>query len=173
MKHLITVLLAGVVSVLVALGMGHQAPAPRLGALAGPDIPSSWVRWGGVAVYQSEGTLKQATTTPCAIQSPSATSTLESAAIRIDTASTTATTWDIAQAATAYATTTAIGTPYIVGANAQATIQASTSPAAGAATVLAPNTWIVFGARAGITSGDTAGTGFVPSGVCRATFTAF
>lgn len=146
-----------------------QDASSSFGALAGPDIQSRYLAWGGIREYRTTIPITQATTTPCAIQSPAATSTLLSAGIKLDVSSSTATTWDIARSNTAFATTTAVGTAYVVGAGAQALINASTSPAAGAAEVFSPNQWLVFGVRAGVTPGSN-GAGFVPVGACHASF---
>lgn len=143
------------------------------GAVTSPDMPFFYLHWGagnGVQVFPTGRKLATATTTPCSIQSPSATSTLQSAGLKLDVASTSATTWSLYNSATPYLTTTAINTGYVVSASAQGFIQASTSPAALAATVFAPNTYAVWSETGGITGGDTLGTGFVPSGACQATF---
>jgi hypothetical protein len=169
---IILVLLAAVIVAMGAFVGVKSIPHP-LGALSTPDFPTSYYGVGGVRVWKYAVPLTQATTTPCNIQSPAATSTLGAAGIQITVSSSTATTWTIAKSTTPNATTTAIGTDYAVSASASAFIQASSSPAAAAVTVLAPNTWIVFGAKGGITSGDTVGTGFVPTGTCHATFEAY
>lgn len=169
MKNTFIVGLAGIIIAGVALILPnlHQAPATLGGSGAIDSV--SYHCWAGVCHFYGSASLKAATTTPCAIQAPAATSTLSATGIRLDVSSSTATVWDIAKASTAYATTTALGTAYTVSGGAQAFVQASTSP--GANTVLAPSSWVVFGARQGITAGD-AGTGFVPSGTCFASFTA-
>lgn len=166
--------LAGLFAAAVLLVGGFVFRAPvvenAFGALAGPDIPSPYLMWGNVREYRGGQALTQATTTPCAIQSPAATSTLVELGVKVDVASSTVSTrWDIAKATTAFATTTAIGTLQNIPAGAQAFFHASTSPAAGAVEVFAPNTWVVIGVRDGITPG-TAGTGFVPVGRCQASF---
>jgi hypothetical protein len=168
-KTLITSILGGVV---VLAGSVIFAEKPiSVGALGSPDIISPYLNWGGVRTWNSRIDIKQATTTVCAIQSPAATSTLRYAAVKIDLASTTATIWNVAKANTAFATTTAIGTAHSVAGSSQDFILASTSPAAGDALVFAPNQWLVVGVQAGITSGDAAGTGFVPTGSCQASWT--
>ena len=165
--------IAGLIAAVVLLLGGYVFHTPAVenvfGALAGPDIPSPYLNWGGMRQWNNGLSFTQATTTPCAIQSPAATSTLVEAGVRVDVASTTATRWDIAKAANAFATTTAIGSMQNIAADGQAFFHASTSPGAGAVEVFAPNTFLVIGVRGGITPG-TAGTGFVPSGRCQATF---
>lgn len=108
----------------------------------------------------ADNTPTAATTTPWALQSPSATSTLIAAWCRVDVSSTTASTLTIARAATPYATTTLLGR-YGIAANAQATVVASSTPTAGEATTFSPNTYLVVGMAGGI------GT-FSPSGSCGA-----
>lgn len=120
---------------------------------------------GGVeTIGNRTASLTQATTTVCAIQSPAATSTLQSASILLTVSSTTASSVVLAKATTAFATTTNLNTE-AVAANAQATIVASTSPTGGNKDLIfSPSTWLVVGM-----SGGT-GT-FSPTGVCTATWT--
>lgn len=81
------------------------------GALAGPDIPSEYLRWGGAASYRRQAELTNATAatnTPCILTSPAATSTLRFAMLRVSTGSTTATKWHLSKGTgTSEATTTA------------------------------------------------------------------
>jgi hypothetical protein len=150
---------------------GDVAGAPTTyGAVTGPDSYFPCESHNGVTTCFARQALRQATSTVCAIKSPAATSTMPIGGVRVTTASSTATIWDLARASTPFATTTAIGTAYNVAGSAMADIQASTSPSAGAATVFPPNTYLVIGVRQSITAGDTAGTGSVTSGYCSATF---
>lgn len=168
-----TIILSGIVALAVSAGtlfLVTPEAAPVVVGSGGAISNVNYYSAAGVTTYYGSAGLKSATSTPCAIQSPAATSTLMAAGLRLDNASSTATIWVIAKGTTPFATTTAFGTEYTVGASGQAFIQASTSPTAGAATVLAPNTYIVFGARAAITAGDTGGLGFVPVGQCSAEF---
>jgi hypothetical protein len=142
-----------------------------LGAIAGPDIPSSYLKWGlghGVRVWANAVPFTTATTTVCAIQSPAATSTLRSAGVRFTVSSTTASLVTLNKSTTAFATTTLIGEEMAVSANAQATIVATTTTAQDEAevTTFGPNEWFVVGMEGGV------GT-FSPSGVCHATFEEF
>jgi hypothetical protein len=141
---------------------------PQVGSSAGPIDQTNYHCWAGVCEYFQAATLKPATTTPCAIQSPNATSTLIGFWARLDVASTAATTWDMAKATSPSATTTILGTAALaVAANAQAALSATSSAPT---SILAPNTWVVLGARAGFSAGDAVGTGFVPTGTCYAKF---
>jgi len=135
----------------------------ELGALASPDIPYDWLRVGGVLHGYGHQSLRTATTTLCAIQSPTSTSTLVYGSAKFDTSSTTAMTVVMAQSATAFATTTQIGSDYLIGADAQGLMVASTSPATlgSGETIFAPSQWFVVSA-----SGGT-GT-FSPTGTCNA-----
>lgn len=117
----------------------------------------------GVTETRKRTTMTTSTTTPCALQSPSATTTLMSASVSFTTSSTSASIITIAKAASAFATTSQIGTDYAVGADAQATIVASTTPT-GSTIVFAPSQWLVMGMQ-----GGSAGN-FSPVGACIAEF---
>lgn len=156
----------------------NQTTGANLGALAGPDIPSGYLRWGGgngVRVWPTGRALTQGTTTVCSILSPAATSTLLSAGLKLDVASSSATLVEFGQSTSVpTATTTRIGTAYVVAGGASAFIAASTSPTTGATTVFAPNTYLNIKVQGGVTLGDSAtaagAAGFVPTGACQATF---
>lgn len=144
----------------------------KVGALAGPDIASPYLRWGDLATYRTKLALNTATNTPCAIQSPAATSTFVSTTLRINVGSSTATTWFASKGTSAYATTTNLG-QFALGSGAQGTLYVATSTAQVAgvvmtvdsAAVFAPNTWIVW---------TVAGTAISDSskftGTCQAIF---
>lgn len=142
-------------------------PDRPLGALAGPDIPSPYLRWGDVAVFKGRMALNTATSTPCALQSPAATSTLISASLQIQTPTSTATFWQVAKAASGFATTTALNGHHLVASGALSTVVASTtqSDATDDSMVFGPSQWLVWGAE-----------GFLPAdatklnGVCQATW---
>lgn len=186
MDTLKVVLIAGITSALIGIGAffafpSHQASVEQpVGALAGPDIPSNYLRWGsgyGVRYWPTSRALTTGTTTICSIQSPAATSTLSWAGIKFDVSTSSATILDIGKASTPYATTTLIGTTYNILAGAQAFVQASTSPAAGAAVVFAPSVYLNFKTQGGTTGGETASaansSGYVPSGSCQAEFISY
>lgn len=120
---------------------------------------------GGFKTNSVTKDLTTSTTTVCAIQSPSATSTLVGGGIRMTTSSTTASTVTIAKATTAFATTTLINSAS-VSANAQATVLAASTTVSSLEQtnrIFAPNTWLVFGMAGGT------GT-FSPVGSCSASF---
>ena len=136
-------------------------------AVSSPDIQSPYFSVGGVRTWAARSeNLISATTTVCAIQSPTATSTLTRASLRLSVGSTTASTVVIAKSATAFATTTAIGGGALA-ANAQGTFSATTTPATltslDGVMTFAPSQWVVFGMTGGI------GT-FSPTGACSATW---
>lgn len=140
-----------------------------LGALTGPDIPYSYFSFGGVRRFAARVTsLNQASTTACAIQSPSATSTLITASLYIRTATTTASVVTLARAANNSATTTQIGQDYAIASLTQADIIASTTRSDITHTsglFFPPNQWLVWGLKG-------AGGGFYPTGSCSATWEA-
>lgn len=156
----------GVVAVL-ALFLAVQSPAPQVierpvGAVASPDIPSPWIRFGGVQTYaQATNSLTQGSATVCSLQSPNATSTLVSGGIRFTTASSTQWLVEIGKATTNSATTTLLGTG-IITANGQGTILASSTFGLGVdpVQVFAPSTY--FNVKV-----PTAGGG-APVGHCHA-----
>jgi len=139
-----------------------------IGSVAGTDLYNDYFRFGsgdGIRVWNTAQGLQTATTTVCSIQSPSATSTLTAAGIKIDVATTTQSILDIGTSASSNtSTSTQIGTTYTIAANAQAFVQASTTPAALARTVLAPKTFLNFNMVGG------AGLKVSPSGACHASF---
>ena len=164
------VVLALVLS-LVAVFKAGPGPAGRdgkdgLGAIPGVEVSGPSWSVNGVRSEYASSRLRQATTTVCALRSPSATSTLMHASITLDTSSTTATTVTLAKATTAYATTTLV-TSAAVNANAQATIiatsTANTVSALGTINtrVFAPNNYLVVGMQGGVGS-------FSPVGSCNA-----
>ena len=136
-----------------------------LGAVSSPDIQSPYFSFGGVRFWGAHTeTLKTATTTPCALLSPAATSTLMTASISFKVSSTTASTVTLAKATTAYATTTLLASAALA-ANAQGTLVASTTASGGATldgtNVFGPSQWLVVGMAGGT------GT-FSPTGTCQA-----
>lgn len=138
-----------------------------VGAVSGPDFYFDYFGVNDVLRYPSRKTLVLATTTPCAIKSPSATSTLLHTSLQIIVASSTATVWTVAKAASGFATTTPLRNNISLGSGAFGSMLhvASTSVVAiDSVDVFAPNTYLVWSK-----SGDTpAGSGL--AGVCQAEF---
>jgi hypothetical protein len=168
-KHL----LAGVVVALAFLGVGlwlapeEKVEVPVQGALSGPDIQSTWLRVGGIRHEYRYAALNTATTTPCALQSPAATSTLTHASLQIQTATSTATVWTAAKAASAFATTTLLG-QFSLGSGALGTMNFASSTVTAVTddiTVIAPNQYIVWGVQGTAISGTAK-----LNGVCQAEF---
>lgn len=148
-KIIVGVLIVGLVIALGILAIGKDTVIERTERVIGnsPDVMSPYLRWGNVEHFAANVALATATTTPCAIQSPSATSTLVRSWLQISTASSTATTWTAAKAATAYATTTSLGTGIILASGAQGTMTASTTfnGLVDDTQIIAPNNFIVWG----------------------------
>lgn len=163
-KTLVTFLIGSAIVVGGCLLFHAPQVAQKVGALAGPDIASPYLTWGGVAHWAAHTeNLTQATTTVCALQSPAATSTLRFGQIRFTVSSTSASTVYLAKAATPYATTTNLGSVALT-AGAQGTVLASSSPSTplDPSQVFGPNTYFVVGM-----AGGNAGN-FSPTGVCQA-----
>lgn len=167
--------IASVVAILLAgtalgLVLTHSNVLPPIGATSVQVLDGDCILNGGFHHCSSRVGLRTATSTPAAIKAPTAaTSTLSSVQLQLNVASSSATYWDIGVASTCYATTTVVAT-YTVAANATAFIQGSTSPAALAKTVIPPGYCVVVKNAGGITAGDTAGTGFIPSGALSVQF---
>lgn len=149
--------------VAVAVGFAVVKPVQNITNLGAVSVLNSPLEVNGAEVYLESKALTTATTTVCAIKSPAATSTLTFGAVNFVVSSSTAATIHLAKATTPFATTTSLGS-VTLGAGAQGMVVASTSPAAGAATVFSPNTYLVVGMQGGV------GT-FSPTGRCTATFT--
>lgn len=135
--------------------------------VSSPEISSPYIKYGDIERRAARVALNTATTTPCAIQSPSATSTLVHASLSITTATSTATTWTVAKATTAYATTTSLGSSIALASGKFGTMTASTTfnGLADDTQIIAPNNYIVWG---------VAGIGNLTSdkllGTCQAEF---
>lgn len=173
MDTLIKVLIGAVVGVVGVIGaqvLIAPTVSPTLGSLAGPDIASPYLNWGGARIYHGGMALTQGASTTCSIQSPSSTSTLLAAGIKFDVATSSGTMFiEIGKASDAYSTTTLIGTKYALTNSAQDFISASTSPAAGKPEVFGPNTY--FNVKIGGTQAITSAT--QPVGRCQAEFMEF
>jgi len=143
----------------------QQKDGTTVGAVS-PYSPTPELNLGGLRLVGLKKSLATGTSTVCAIQSPTATSTLISAGVNFTLASTSATLVDLAKGTTQYATTTRIGTAYGIVASAQATIVASTTgSAAGEAGIFAPNTWFIVKY-----SDNNSGVGNASTGSCWATW---
>lgn len=145
------------------------APAPALGSVSSPDIQTNWLRVGGVMHEYRSRALATATTTPCAIISPAATSTLLAATLQVTTASSTATTWTFATSTTAYATTSLYNT-FSLASGALGSMVATTTNITGVVTndrtVFPPNTFLVWGVAGVSNPSDTSKL----NGSCQAEF---
>lgn len=108
-----------------------------------PDNYSPFINQNGVTKWYNRVGLTQASSTICAIKSPSATSTLVSASVHVNV-NTTASTAVIGKATTAFATTTKLAQAAIA-AGAELNLVASTSPATDGALTFSPNTYMVVG----------------------------
>lgn len=170
MEYIKPIIVSAAVALLVCIAAFQLAPGSvqtvvkeKLGAMSGPDIASPYFSFGGVRHWGARiETLNTATTTVCALQSPAATSTLLEGSIKLTTSSTTASRITLARAATAFATTTLLGS-VDVAAGAQASLVASSTPTTQGADVFPPSTYFVVGMQGNV------GT-FSPVGSCNATW---
>ena len=141
-----------------------QVITNNLGALAGPDISSTYMSFNGNRYEYRKMAMASATTTICAMRAPAATSTLEVASFQITTGTSTAATIDLATSTTAFATTTNLITAKSISSGAQG--YAYWHPVGGSINdaTLAPSEWVVV---------KTAGAGlggYTYGGNCQAVF---
>lgn len=158
--------MALVVVALIAIG-AYAFPRiqANLGAQPGPDLDSKCSTQNGMTICRERKALTTATTTPCAIKSPAATSTLAATYVAVTVASSTATTWTFAKATSAFATTTYLDS-FSLSSGVQGTMYSSaTTTGVDIKQSIAPNTWFVVG-RAGTTEADTT----LFKGFCSAQF---
>lgn len=152
-------------------GVSQTSSAPVLGSVTGPDSYFPYYNNNGVYTYPLGRNILSATTTPCSIKSPSATSTLVRSWFNVKTGTTTSATLTLATSTTAFATTTPLTTPFAGLVNKYTfAYNGTTTTATNGGTVggvYAPNTWLVYGLAGEPTS--VAG-GFVISGSCGAVF---
>ncbi len=134
---------------------------------------------GTVGVTYRGQSIRQATSTICSLRSPRfATSTLTYAVVRIDLASSSATTIVFGKSTDRFATTTPIGNPYAVAANAQAVVIASSSQqlpeglVRNEDSIFAPGDFLNIAIVGGDNEVDTThvAAGLVPLGSCKAIF---
>lgn len=136
----------------------------NLGALAGPDIPYQYLNVGGVRHEFRSMDFTAATTTPCALNSPAATSTLISFTAhgaRTDSAGDT--TFDMGIGSTAYATSSTRGT--LVSATAWASASQFDLATSSSALIIPPNSFVLIKL-----STSTLSTNYAGTGRCMATF---
>jgi len=136
----------------------------RIGAVSGPNIDFPEITLNGVKLAPRQMGFSNSTTTPCALQSPDATSSLISIVVTAKTATTVAMQWTVATSTTIYATTSPVMNAYIQ-ANELFTLAGATTTGS-RYPMLAPNTYVVVGA-------NWKGIGHVPpfiDGTCSALF---
>lgn len=131
----------------------------------------------GLLSTTSRQSLVSGTTTPCAILTPTATSSLVFFDVNITTPTSTAQTWSIATSTSFNATTSVLG-QFAVPASVQIALPwypsgplvgssaAPANPASSTLGIIAPSIWIV----AGTTGGAGSGSGTVIGGTCQAEF---
>ena len=136
----------------------------EIGASPGSRLNYPEVRINNFPLAANVVNMLKATTTPCAIKSPNATSTLLLGSVDFSTSSTTATTVSIAKATTAFATTTNIGT-LTLAANERGTWFGGVASSSATNVVFPPNNYFVVGMQGGV-----GGLNFSPVGTCQALF---
>ena len=147
----------------------NEPPDVTLG-VGSPIVPYDFQQINGIRDHYRKSGLQTGTTTVCALQSPSATSTLEHMSINFETGSTTASLITIAKAANAFATTTPLGNQMNLGANLGVQIVASTTATQfiNKDDIFNPLQWVVVSMA--IDAGEAGVGDFSPTGQCQAVF---
>lgn len=164
-----TKVVAGILIALAIITTGyvlvsnHQAaPSKNVGAISSPDLPWTYLSWGGMATFRNQSAMRGATTTLCAIQSPAATTTLAFAGYTITVGTSTASNLDLATSTSAFATTSAV---LISNTSVASNAQASQSWfSSGTNSIIAPNTWVI------VQAGNVGLGGYTYVGSCDAEF---
>ena len=141
-----------------------QVITNNLGALAGPDISSTYMSFNGNRYEYRKMAMASATTTICAMRAPAATSTLVSTSFQVTTGTSTAATIDVGTSTNAFATTTNLITAKSISSGAQGYAFWSPSGAGINDNTMGPNEWVVV---------KTAGAGlggYTYGGNCQAVF---
>jgi len=165
---IIAILVVVVLAASIGLMFGNKTIVNTVEKIVGgtnPDFQTNWFRFGGVEHFAGSQSMTTATTTICAIQGPSSTSTLIfGSASFVYASSTGAVIAQMAKAATAFATTTSLGLSTIAS-GASGTLLATTTPTGplDPSQVFGPNEWFVVGLQ-----GTTVGTDNDASGTCKA-----
>jgi hypothetical protein len=139
--------------VLIILLLTSFQETPKLGGVI-------YTEQNGIFTYPYKIPLKTATTTPCAIQSPKATSTIIHASFSIGTGTSTANFVEIGKATTAFATTTSLG--YLTIASGKSGTLVSTTTSQNDNLIIAPSNWVVTKMSQSYDQ--------VPPGVCEVIF---
>ena len=146
-----------------------QPVSDNLGASPGPDRYADSFSDNGVRVYPYSQGYTTATNTPCAIKSPSATSTLTFGSASFTTSTSVASTVTLAKATSFNATTTILTEQSIVANGQRTTVASSTTAQGSEDKIFAPNQYFVVGMRGGTTSDGI--HKYSPVGTCQAVFT--
>lgn len=136
-----------------------------LGAVSTNIIDDNYFTVGGLTRYTKKQALKTATTTPCAIVTPAATTTLVRFGFRLTTGtSTDSTIWTASKATTPYATTTAFDSFTISGgAVGSGFVGAASSTIPDEISIIAPNSYLVWGVQGTVPANSANLTG-----ICQA-----
>lgn len=136
----------------------------QFGAITGPELPFPYLQINNLRLWPFNAPVYAASTTACAIQSPSSTSTLVSFALNFRNSTTTSAVVTVAKGSSPGATTTQLIPDTTVSGNARATITATSSNAGSDVNNLyGPNTYLNVTLKGG------AG-GFTPAGQCTGIF---
>lgn len=162
-------LVIGLVAIVAVAGIflptGNSVVERIVGATPGADFFYEILNFNGVNTMYKEVGMQKATTTLCAIKSPSATSTLDLATWQISVGTTTAATIDIGTSTNAYATSTTLVASTAVASGAQGYAKWSTVGGGVNDNIMAPNSWVL------VRVNEVGLNGYKYTGACEASFT--
>lgn len=139
----------------------------KLGSVVSSELPDNNFSFGQVRRWAYGPKMNVATTTLCAIKSPSATSTLISAGLQVFTGTSTSATIDIGTSTTAFATTTNLVSAFSLASGAVGATGWTSAGGSAQDNIMAPNTFVVV---------KTAGAGlggYTYGGKCTVVFQEF
>lgn len=138
------------------------------GTTAGTDFTSPFLNFNGISHFYAKTGFYTASSTLCAVKSPSVDSRLEHVSTNFFTTPSYATSYQVAWGTTINATTTSIiantQLSYVASATNQTSVGSSTS-----STLIPANSWVML-AYSTSTGANVAGSGYAPTGRCELEF---
>lgn len=130
------------------------------------------VAHNGIVDTYVRSRMTTSTTTPCALPSPSSTSTLISWTVQFERSTTTVSLITLGKASTPYATTTKLGDQIQIATSSEDSIVASTTATQleQEAHIFGPSEYAVAGMQVGLNGDPDAAGVFSPAGTCSAHF---
>lgn len=151
---LVAVLVTIAISVWVfkpTVNVSVQTP-PQFGAGGFPEGDNACTSSNGLTTCRTRKALNTASSTSCALLSPSSTSTLRATGFQVTTSTSTAVTITVATSSTAFATTTVYNT-FALGSGQNVSL--TQTPTTTTSQIMAPSTYVVWSAQGFVGAGTT------------------